>query len=52
MLVAAYFVLEFMREVSESEEGCDTDTVARETAKKFYEYSSYKLGSSKKRNLN
>jgi hypothetical protein len=52
MLVAAYLVVEFMREMCETKEGSNTDTVAQEVAKKFYEYSSSKWGSSKKRNLN
>ena len=52
MLVVAYFVVEFMREMCETKEGSNADAVAQEVAKKFYEYSSSKWGSSKKRNLN
>lgn len=49
MLVVAHYILEFMREKCEDQE---IDNKARETAKKFYDYSSEQWDSSKKRNLN
>lgn len=52
MLVVAYFLLEFVQEKSDTERDTDIDTKARETAKKFYDYSSAQWDSSKKRKLN
>lgn len=52
MLVAAYFLVEYMREVCKTEVGSDIDTKARETARNFYLFSASEWDSSYRRSLN
>lgn len=52
MLVAAYFLVEYMRDVCDAKTGSDVDRRASEVAKNFYQYSSDSHAASIRRNLN
>jgi hypothetical protein len=52
MLVAAFFLVEYVTEVCETESSVDTVTKARETAKRFYTYSSEQWENSSRRKMN
>jgi hypothetical protein len=52
MLVAAFFLVEYVTEVCEAESNVDTVVKARETAKRFYTYSSEQWENSSRRKLN
>lgn len=52
MLVAAFFLVEYVTDVCDAENGEDTIIKARETAKRFYDYSSEQWNSSSRRKMN
>lgn len=52
ILVAAFFLIEYVTEVCDAERDDETVTKARDTAKKFYDYSSEQWENSNRRKMN